>query len=91
MSKRKHGKHDYLYQRPGSRNWWLRLQFAGSDTGQSLGTTDRAEAEILALPIIAEHKAKLLAARPRIELAWRHEYKPGLHVGPDGEIGRAHV
>jgi hypothetical protein len=44
------------------------------------------QAEIQALPMIAEHKAKLLEARPRIETAWRHEYEPGReHVRPDGE------
>ena len=40
---------------------------------------------MLAAPLVAEHKARLLEARPRIVLAWRHEYKPGReHVGPDG-------
>ena len=34
--------------------------------------------------MIAEHKAALLAARPRLEATWQHEYEPGLHVGPDG-------
>ena len=36
--------------------------------------------------MIAEHKAKLLEARPRLETTWQHEYEPGReHVGPDGE------
>ena len=51
---------------------------------KSLRTSDRRQAEILALPMIAEHKAALLAARPRLEPAWVPRYPPGLHVGPDG-------
>ncbi len=43
------------------------------------------EAELKALPLIADHKAKLLQARPRIETTWRHEYAPGLHDGLNGE------
>jgi integrase len=44
------------------------------------------QAEILALPMIAEHKVKLLEARPRLETTWKHEYEPGReHIGPDGE------
>jgi integrase len=84
VSDRKHGKHDYLYQRPGSRNWWLRLQHDGRDIGKSMRTRDQGEAEVRALPVIAEHKARLLEARPRIEPTWQHDYAPGLHVGPDG-------
>jgi hypothetical protein len=43
------------------------------------------EAELLALPLIAEHKAALLVARPRLEPSWHHEYEPGReHVAPDG-------
>jgi integrase len=35
--------------------------------------------------LIAEHKAKLLEARPRLEMSWRPLYEPGReHVGPDG-------
>jgi hypothetical protein len=52
---------------------------------KSLRTSDRRQAEVLALPMIAEHKAKLLQARPRLEISWVHEYEPGReHVGPDG-------
>jgi integrase len=80
------GKTGYLFQRPGSRNWHIKLQSPAGRTERSLGTPDRVQAEILALPMIAEHKAKLLEARPRIETAWRHEYEPGReHVRPDGE------
>jgi integrase len=79
----------YLMKRNGSHNWRIRLQFPGEPVFEkSLGTRDPAQAEIVALrdygDKIAEHKARLLAARPRIELAWRREYAPGLHVRPHG-------
>jgi integrase len=78
-------KVDYLYQRKGSQNWWLRLQQPGRDIGKSLGTPSRPEAEIKALPIIAQHKAALLAARPRLETTWQHKLEPGReHAAPDG-------
>ena len=47
-----------------------------------MGTSDRREAEVIALPLIAEHKAKLLAARPR--LIWDRKFEPGEHAAPDG-------
>jgi integrase len=34
--------------------------------------------------MIAEHKARLLAARPRLETTWQSRLEPGLHVGPEG-------
>jgi integrase len=34
--------------------------------------------------MISEHKARLLAARPKIEIAWKSDLDPGLHAGPDG-------
>jgi integrase len=79
-------KVDYLLQRAGSANWNVRLQYPGGKVVEkSLGTPDRRQAEVLALPLIAEHKARLLAARPRIERVWRHDYEPGReHVGSDG-------
>lgn len=59
---------DYLLQRPGSQNWRLRLPVPGDVHGRyterSLGTPDRAQAEVLAAPDITAHKARLLAARP---------------------------
>ena len=76
---------DYLFLRPGSRNWHVKLQSPTGRVERSLGTPDRVQAEILALPMIAEHKAKLLQARPRIEATWRHDFEPGReHVNPDG-------
>jgi integrase len=73
-------RRDYLLQRPGSQNWRLRLQLDGRAVEQSLHTSDRALAEVRALPLIAEHKAKLLAKRPAFAPVWVHELKPGLHV-----------
>jgi hypothetical protein len=76
-------KIDYLYQR-GSI-WWLRLQRDGRDIGKSLGTADRKQAEIIALPLIAQHKAALLAARLHFENMWQHRFEPGReHAAPDG-------
>jgi hypothetical protein len=69
-------KTDYLFQRPGSSNWWIKLQSPGKRVEKSLGTRDKKEAEIIALPLIARHKAALLAARPRMETVWRYEYEP---------------
>jgi integrase len=77
---------DYLFLRPGSRNWHVKLQSPTGRVERSLGTPDRVQAEILALPMIAEHKVKLLEARPRFETIWKHDYEPGReHIGPDGE------
>jgi integrase len=78
-------KRDYLFLRPGSQYWRVRFQMDGRSAEKSLGTSDRAQAEVLALPLIAEHKARLWEARPRIEPTWRHQYAPGReHVGVDG-------
>jgi integrase len=85
MSKTKR-KIDHLYQRPGSQNWYIKLQSPGARVEKSLGTSDHRQAVVLALPLIAEHKARLLAARLRFETTWRHEYEPGReHAGPDGQ------
>ena len=60
------------------------LQSTTGRVERSLGTSDRVQAELLALPMIAEHKRALLAARPRLEAARAPQYGPGLHIGPDG-------
>jgi integrase len=78
----RHGS--YIFQRPGSSNWYVRLRSPDKTIVQSLGTADKLKAEILALPMAEKHKAKLLAARPRIETTWQSRLEPGLHVGPDG-------
>jgi hypothetical protein len=61
---------DYLFLRPGSRNWHIKLQSPTGRIERSLGTPDRVQAEIVALPMIAEHKARLLGARLRLETTW---------------------
>jgi integrase len=79
-------KRDYLFKRPGSQYWRIRLQSNGRSIERSLKTTDRQEAEIIALPMIAEHKARLMASRPRLEAAWIPRHQPGrLHTLPDGQ------
>ena len=57
-----------------------------SNIKRSLGTPERLEAEILAMPLIAQHKARLLAnAAPPAGIAWQHEYERGASsTGPDG-------
>jgi integrase len=89
----RHGS--YLFQRPGSSNWYVRLRSPEKTVVKSLGTADKAQAEITALrgfPLddgtivsIATHKAALLAARPVIESTWQHKLEPGReHVAPEG-------
>jgi len=80
-------KTDYLFQRPGSSNWWIKLQSPGKRVEKSLRTSDRKEAEIIALPMIAHHKAALLAAKPRLEAVWRYEFEPSADMqnAPKGE------
>lgn len=79
-------KVDYLFLRSNSRNWHIRLQHPDGRIEKSLGTPDRAQAEILALPMIQEHKVKLLEARPGIQVSWLHRFAPGQeHTTADGE------
>jgi hypothetical protein len=79
-------KRDYIFQRPDSSNWYVKLRSPGEKRKEvSLGTPDRAQAEILALPLVAEHKKRLRAARPRLKGTWQHRLVPGrIHSGPDG-------
>jgi integrase len=79
-------KIDYLFLRNGSRNWQIKLQYPGGErVEKSLGTSDRAQAEILALPYIQDHKVRLLEARPGIQVTWLHRFAPGQeHITPDG-------
>ncbi len=63
MTERKR-KTSYLFLRPDSQNWHVRLQSPGGRIEKSLGTPDRAQAEILALPYIQQHKMRLLEAKP---------------------------
>lgn len=79
-------KTDYLFLRDGSRNWQLKLQYPDGRIEKSLGTPDRAQAEILALPYIKDHKMRLLEARPGVQVTWLHRFAPGQeHITPDGE------
>ncbi|HZR75925.1 hypothetical protein [Bradyrhizobium sp.] len=80
-------KIDYLFLRNGSRNWQIKFQYPnGERVEKSLGTPDRAQAEILALPHIQEHKLRLLEAKPGINITWQHRFAPGQeHVAADGE------
>ncbi len=76
----------YLFQRYGSQNYWIRLLSPDKRIEKSLGTPDRHQAELLALPLIAEHKAALQARRPRLEAAWGYRLEPGReHIGADGQ------
>jgi integrase len=77
---------DYVFAHPQSRNLFVRLSdINGRRYVKSLGTTDRAVAEIIALPLIAHHKAIMLARRPvPADTVWRRDYAPGLHDAPDG-------
>src|SRR5258706_11374243 len=80
-------KIDYLFLRNGSRNWHVKLQSPGGEgVEKSLGKSDRAQAEILALPYIEKHKLRLLEARPGVQVTWLHRFAPGQeHITPDGE------
>ncbi len=79
----RHGS--YLFQRPGSSNWYVRLRSPDKTIVKSLRTANRTKAEIEAGPKITAHKEKLLAARPRMEQTWQHKLEPGReHTAPDG-------
>lgn len=82
MARARHGS--YLFRRDGSTNWWIRLRSGNQRIEKSLRTSDRREAEILAAPMVAEHKAALLAARPRLEIK-PYTFDPGEYTGLNGE------
>jgi integrase len=75
----------YIFQRPGSQNWWVRLRSPRKTTVQSLGTPDKDQAMIVAGPMVTAHRAALASARPHVETAWALQYQPGLHTGLNGE------
>ena len=84
MATAKRTKNDYIFEHPELKNLFIRLRnSAGRRYVKSLGTTDRREAEIIALPMIAEHKARLLAARPSLETNWDRVLAPGLYSSVD--------
>ncbi|MHC2282982.1 integrase [Bradyrhizobium diazoefficiens] len=90
-------KTDYLFQRKGSQNWHIKLQYTGvlaekmgrKKLERSLGTPDRAEAEILAMPMIEQHKRALLEQQRAQDFSTagpQRRYEPGReHQGPAGE------
>ena len=82
MARARHGS--YLFRRDGSTNWWVRLRSGNQRIEKSLRTSDRREAETLAAPMVAAHKAALLAARPRLEMT-PYTLDPGEHIGLNGE------
>src|ERR1700735_400549 len=85
MATAKRTANDYIFEHPESRNLYVRVRDEnGRRCVRSLGTTDRRQAELVALPLIREHKARLLANRPRVETVWTTLLEPGLHVNPDG-------
>src|SRR5215211_1221192 len=94
-------KGQYLFKRTGSQNWWLRLQESPPNPHfsidpkwcprkrvMSLGTPDRAEAEVRAADWIKLHKLHLFMARrvpgAGADLSDGQVYKPGFHTLPDG-------
>jgi integrase len=79
----KHGS--YIFRRAGSENYYVKLRSPAGRIEKSLGTAIRQEAEIIAGPLVTAHKAALMAARPRMETAFKREYEPGLHTGLNGE------
>jgi integrase len=82
---RRERKISYLFLRPDSVNWHIRFRYPDRTVEKSLRTPDRRQAEVLALPLIAQHKAALLAAKPRLETFWQHKLEPGRkHVAPEG-------
>jgi integrase len=83
MTRAKHGS--YIFQRPGSENWYVKLRSPAGRVERSLHTPDRRQAEVLAGPLVTAHKAALLAARPKVVPTWEREYDPGLHTGLNGE------
>jgi integrase len=86
MATAKRTKNDFIFTRSRSQNWCVRLRDEnGKRFIKSLGTTDRREADLIAMPLIERHKARLLAARPHIETVWIPKLEPGReHTSPDG-------
>lgn len=77
-------------QRGRSPYWRIRLQTPGKPVfEESLGTTDKREAEIIAHREygvkIAAHQAAIRDRRLRLVESWQHQYEPGReHVGTNG-------
>src|SRR5262245_39535799 len=93
----------YLFKRPSSQNWYVRFQPPGRKLiERSLGTPDKAAAELAAADLIKAHKAFMYERRQaRVASVahgpWAHDYPPGLHTLPNeiseflGDEGPGHV
>jgi integrase len=77
-------------QAEGSDNWYVRLQPPGQKlVERSLGTPDKAAAELAANDLVNQHKAFMYQRRQArvarvVHGPWIHEHVPGLHTLPDG-------
>jgi hypothetical protein len=63
MARRKAEYKTYLFQRSHGGPWWIKLRSGGQRVERSLGATDKAVAELAAMPLLADHKTRPLAAR----------------------------
>jgi integrase len=68
-------KIDYLFHKNDSPNYYIRFQRGGKDVITSLRTSNRLEAEARAAVKIGDHKAALLAARPKVTTIWDSTHK----------------
>jgi integrase len=68
-------KIDYLFHKNDSPNYYIRFQRCGKDVITSLHTSNRLEAEARAAVKIGDHKAALLAARPKVTPIWDSTHK----------------
>lgn len=88
----------YLFKRPGSQMWWVRFQYTGKMVevkGKrkeefSLGTTNKEEAELLAMEHIFLHKASMLILKSNERVRFNggpggQLYSPGLHTDLNGD------
>ena len=76
----------FIYQRPEkSPFWYVKLRHGGKRVEISLRTTDKAQAQIAATPLIQAHREALLAARPTFTTVWAHRLAPGRKHVVDGQ------
>src|SRR6202041_2780812 len=81
VARARHGS--YLFQRPGSSNYYIKLRSPGEKRKElSLGTPDRREAEGLAGADVSSTKGPPAGARPHLQTV--RKFEPGEHPGPDG-------
>ena len=78
----RHGS--YIFQRPGSVNWYIKTRSpSGKRIPKEPGHVRQAGGKKLAAPLVGDHKAALLAARPRLEMT-PYKLGPGEYTGPNG-------